>query len=195
MKVAAPSLAPILRSDTQSRLVARLFTDPERAYSLSQLVEWAGSSLPTVQREVRRAEDAGILSSEKTGPTRLVRVQPEHPLHDAVRRIVLAIYGPPAVVAHEFQDLDSVDAVLLFGSWAARYLGEPGRAPNDVDVLVIGSPDPDAVDDAADRAERKVGLPVQAAVRSRSQWTGQRDSFVQEVKRRPLVLVLGRVPE
>lgn len=195
MKVPAPSLAPILRSDTQGRLLARLFTDPERAYSLSQLVEWAGSSLPTVQREVRRAEDAGILRSEKMGPTRLVRVEPEHPLHYAVRRIVLATFGPPAVVAHEFQDLDNVDAVLLFGSWAARYLGEPGRAPNDVDVLVIGSPDGDAVDDAADRIERGVGVPVQVTVRPRSQWTGERDSFIREVKRRPLVVVLGRVPE
>ena len=49
---------------------------------------------------------------------------------------------------------------------AARYRGEQGRAPNDLDVLVIGSPDRDAVDDAAERAERVIGLPVQATVRS-----------------------------
>lgn len=122
MKVSPPSLAPILRSDTQGRVLARLFTDPSRSYSLSQLVEWAGSSLPTVQREVRRAEEAGILRSEKIGPTRLVRVNPEHPLHHAVRRIVLATYGPPALIAREFEDLENTDAVLLFGSWAARYL-------------------------------------------------------------------------
>ncbi len=191
MKVPAPSLAPILRSDTQGRVLARLFTGPDQAYSLSQLVEWAGSSVPTVQREVRRAEDAGILRSEKIGPTRLVRVNPEHPLHDAVRRIVLATYGPPAVVAREFEDLENTDAVLLFGSWAARYLGEPGRAPNDIDVLVIGSPDRDAVDDAAERVERTIGMPVQATVRSRSKWTAERDSFVREVRSRALVVVLA----
>jgi len=80
--------------------------------------------------------------------------------------------------------------VLLFGSWAARYLGQPGRAPNDIDVLVIGSPDRDAVDDAAERVERAIGMPVQATVRSRSQWTAEHDSFVREVKSRPLVVVL-----
>jgi predicted nucleotidyltransferase len=194
MKVAAPSLAPILRSDTQGRILARLFTDPDGAYSLSQLAEWAGSSMPTVQREVRRAEDARILRSEKIGPTRLVRVNSEHPLHDAVRRIVLATYGPPALVAREFEHLDNADAVLLFGSWAARYLGEPGRAPNDIDVLVVGSPDRDAVDDAAERVERALGMPVQATVRTRSQWTAARDSFVREVKSRPLVVVLVHGP-
>ena len=157
MKVPAPSLAPILRSDTQGRLLARLLTDPGRAYNLSQLVEWAESSMPTVQREVRRAEEAGIVTTEKVGPTRLVRANPDLPLFDAIRQVILATYGPPAVVAREFEDLENADGVLLFGSWAARYLGQPGRAPNDIDVLVIGSPDREVVDEAAERVERAIG--------------------------------------
>lgn len=191
MKVRPPSLAPILRSDTQGRLLARLLTEPGRAYNLTELATWAGSSMPTVQREVRRAEEAGLVTTEKVGPTRLVRADPDHPLFDAVRRLVLATYGPPAVVAREFDDIDDADAVLLFGSWAARYLGQPGRAPKDIDVLVIGAPDRDAVDDAAERVERAVGMPVQATIRSRPQWTAERDSFVREVKRRPFVVVLA----
>jgi predicted nucleotidyltransferase len=190
MKVPAPSLAPILRSDTQGRILARLLTDPGRAYNLTELVEWAGSSMPTVQREVGRAEEAGLVTTEKVGPTRLVRANPEHPLFEATRQVILGTYGPPAVVAREFEGIDA-DAVLLFGSWAARYLGQPGRAPNDIDVLVIGLPDRDAVDDAAERVERAIGMPVQATLRSRSQWTAERDSFVREVKSRPLVVVLA----
>jgi predicted nucleotidyltransferase len=131
------------------------------------------------------------VTTEKLGPARLVRANPDHPLFSAVSQVVLATYGPPAVIAREFRDVDGAEAVLLFGSWAARYLGQPGRAPNDIDVLVIGTPDRDAVDDAAERAERTIGLPVQATVRSRSQWTAERDSFIQEVKGRPLVVVLA----
>ncbi len=191
MKVPAPSLAPILRSDTQGRILARLFADPAKAYNLTELVEWAGSSMPTVQREVGRAERAGIVTSRKVGPTRLVRANPDHPLFEPLNRIVTATYGPPAAIAREFVGIDGTEAVILFGSWAARYLGEPGRAPNDVDVLVIGSPERDEVDSAAERAERAIGFPVQATVRSRVQWTEARDSFIQEVKRRPLVVVLA----
>jgi hypothetical protein len=146
--------------------------------------------MPTVQREVERAEQAGIVTTEKVGPTRLVRANVSHPLHDAVRRIIVATYGPPAVIANEFDNIEQADAVLLFGSWAARYLGEPGRAPNDIDVLVIGDADRDAVDDAAARAERQIGLPVQATVRTRAQWETQKESFIKEVRSRPLVLVL-----
>lgn len=191
MKVPAPSLAPILRSDTQGRILARLFSDPTKAYNLSELVAWAGSSMPTVLREVGRAADAGIVTTEKVGPTRLVRANPLHPLFTPLNQVLLATYGPPAAIAGEFEAIDDAEAVLIFGSWAARYLGQPGRGPNDIDVLVIGSPDRDSVDDAAERAERIIGLPVQATVRSRSQWSAARDSFIQEVKGRPLIVVLA----
>lgn len=190
MKVAAPSLAPLLRSDTQGRILARLLADPDHEYNLSELVRWAGSSMPTVQREVGRAELAGIVTSRKTGPTRLVRANVEHPLYAAVRQLVLGTYGPPTTIASAFKGISGVSAVILFGSWAARYLGEPGPAPNDIDVLVIGSPDRDQVDDAAEKAETDIGSPVQASIRSRSAWMSTSEAFIQEVKSRPVVVVL-----
>ena len=160
MKVPAPSLAPILRSDAQGRILACVFADPDTSHSLSDLVEHTQTSMPTVSREVDRAEQAGLLITEKVGPTRQVRATVGHHLYDAVRQIIVATYGLPMVVAEELADLQAADAVILFGSWAARYLGEPGRAPIDIDVLVIGDADRDLIDDAAERIERRIGMPV-----------------------------------
>jgi hypothetical protein len=56
-------------------------------------------------------------------------------------------------------------------------------------VLVIGDPDRDLVDDAAQRVEERIGMPVQATVRTYSQWRSERGSFIREVKSRPLVVV------
>ncbi|MCY3860432.1 MAG: ArsR family transcriptional regulator [bacterium] len=190
MKVNAPTLAPILRSDAQGRILARVLIDPEKSHSLSDLVDSTDTSMPTVLREVLRAEEAGILITEKIGPIRQVCARVDHPLYDAVRRIILATYGPPTVVAEEFANLEGAEAVLLIGSWAARYLGEAGRSPNDIDVLVIGDADRDLADGAAARAEERIGMPVQATVRALSQWKTERGSFIQEVKSRPLVVIL-----
>lgn len=190
MKTIAPTLAPILRSDAQGRILARVLVDPDARHSLTDLVEWSHASMPTVQREIDRAEAAGIVATEKIGPTRLVRANPVHPLYHAVRQLILGTYGPPAIIAQEFADIVGAQTVLLFGSWAARYRGEPGRSPNDIDVLVIGSPDRDEVDDAAERAERRIGLPVQATVRTRQQWEAQSESFIKELRSRPFVVVL-----
>lgn len=190
MKVAAPSLAPILRSDAQGRILACVLADPDTSHSLSDLVEHTTTSMPTVSREVGRAEQAGLLITEKVGPTRQVRANVDHHLYDAVRQIILSTYGPPMVVAEELADLQAADAVILFGSWAARYLGEPGRAPIDIDVLVVGEADRDLVDDAAERIERRIGMPVQATVRTREQWDSEQESFIREVRSRPLLIVL-----
>ena len=195
MKVAAPSLVPMLRSDTQGRLLARILADPNTEYNLTDLVGWTGSSMPTIQREVGRAEQAGIVTSRKVGPTRLVRANDKYPLYQAVRQLILGTYGPPAVIAETFGELNGADAVVLFGSWAARYLGQPGRAPNDIDVLVIGDVDQDEMHDAAEHAERQIGMPVQATARSRKTWLSAQESFIREVKSRPLVPVLIDDPD
>ena len=191
MKVSAPSLVPILRSDAQGRILACVLADPDKSHSLSALVAATGTSMPTVLREVRRAEQAAIVTTEKVGPVREVRARVDHPLYGAVRRIILATYGPPTVVAEEFVGIQGAEAVLLIGSWAARYLGEAGRAPNDVDVLVIGDADRDLVDDAAQQVEQRIGMPVQATVRTHSQWRSERGSVIREVKSRPFVVVLA----
>jgi predicted nucleotidyltransferase len=43
------------------------------------------------------------------------------------------------VLAEALRNRDGVDEVFIFGSWAKRYRGELGAAPNDVDVAVVSS--------------------------------------------------------
>jgi hypothetical protein len=180
----------MLRSATQGHLLARIVIDAAKEYNLTQLVEWTESSMPTVLREVERAELAGIVLTRKVGPTRLVRANEHHPLYPALRTIILATYGPPAIIADTFANLANADAVLLYGSWAARYLGEPGRAPNDIDVLVLGNVNLDALADAAETAEHLIGLPVQATARPTKAWLNADHSFTQQLRARPLVTIL-----
>jgi hypothetical protein len=83
--------------------------------------------------------------------------------------------------------------VLIFGSWAARYHQRPGRPPNDLDVLVVGQPSREAVYDAADRAQQRLGMPVNPVVRAPDAWRLASDPLVQQIQASPLVPVL--VPE
>jgi DNA-binding transcriptional ArsR family regulator len=188
MKVAAPSLVPILRSDTQGKVLAIVFENLDTERTLTSLATQVSTSFPTVQREIRRAEEAGIVTTRRVGNTRMVRADPSHPLFAALRQIILATFGAPAIVARELAAVDA-DAIILFGSWAARYTGERGHAPHDLDVLVLGQPDRDAVDDAAARIEAQVQLPVQITVRSLDEWRRLDDPFLSEVRRRPIVVV------
>jgi predicted nucleotidyltransferase len=194
MKVAVPSLSPLFRSDTQGRLLAAVFVAPDEEHSITALAKLVGTSVPTALREIDRAESAGVVTIRRLGNTRLVRANIEYRLYESIRRLVLATYGPPAVLREEFETVQGIEALLIFGSWAARYSGLSGRAPNDIDVLVVGSPKRLEVHEAAERAERRIGMPVQATIRSSARWREPGDdSFIAEITSRPIVPVIGAI--
>jgi predicted nucleotidyltransferase len=94
-------------------------------------------------------------------------------------------------VAEELSGVAGIESAFLFGSWAARYAGQPGRAPADIDVLVIGDPDRDELDEAASRASSRLGREVNVTIRSARWWRGGGDGFHAEVTGRPLVSVFA----
>jgi hypothetical protein len=187
MKVAVPVLAPVLRSDAQGKILAQILADPDGEHTVTSLAVRAGTSMPTALREVDRAEAARLVSTRRLGNTRLVKANPANPLYEPYRQIILATYGPPAVLLQELAPVKGIDQVYLFGSWAARYSGEAGPAPNDIDVLVVGRPDRHQAYEAAERAERRLGMPVQITIRSAKQWNDTTDAFISQVRSRPLV--------
>ncbi len=187
MKSAAPPLLPILRSEAQGRLLADILLHPDEERSITGLVALSGSSLATVVREVNRFEQAGVAQSRHIGRNRMVRARADSPLTRPLQELLAATFGPPAVLAEELSGVDRIEAAYLYGSWTARYLGDPGPAPHDIDVLVIGTPSREVLDGAADRAEHRLGLPVQITVRTAKSWAGEDDPFLAEVRRRPLL--------
>jgi len=77
--------------------------------------------------------------------------------------------------------------MYIFGSWAARYHGEEGPDPGDIDVLLVGAPDRDEAFNAALRAETRIGRQVNTTIRSRDAWRSGTDGFVKQVQSSPLV--------
>lgn len=73
----------------------------------------------------------------------------------------------------------------------SSYRGEPGPPPGDIDVLVVGTPDPDDVHDAAVRAEQALGREVNTVVVSVDRWNKAEDPFLQQIRAGPRVPVLA----
>lgn len=191
MQAPAPPLLPLLRSRLQADLLTLVLLSPGREWSLTELADRARGSVSSAQREMALAQEAGVVSSRRLGSARLVTAA-ESPLTGPLTELLLRSFGPRQVIAEEFAGLARVDAAYLFGSWAARYAGQRGRAPADIDVLVIGRPDRDEVDEAAQRAGSRLGREVNVTIRSAQWWHEGADSFHREVTRRPIVTVLDR---
>ena len=186
MQAKPPDLLPLLRSRLQAELLTLILLSPGREWSLTELADRAGASLATAQREVTRAQQAGIVTSRRQGNTRLVVAAPS-PLTEPLTELLLRSFGPRHVVAEELSPLAGIETAYIFGSWASRYTGQPGPAPADIDVLVVGVPDRDDLDEAAQRASTRLAREVNIIVRSPSWWLDGDDGFRTEIANRPLI--------
>jgi DNA-binding transcriptional ArsR family regulator len=194
MKVGPSALLPILRSDTVGGLLAQLFMHPEREFTLTELATELDVSLPTVAREVDRMLEAGLVVQERVGRARRVSANRESALYRALSELVALTYGPRPVLEEILAGVAGVEGALIYGSWAARYLGEAGAEPKDVDVLVLGSPDPDVLYEAAEDARLLLKRDVTIRSVPSGVWAQADpvDPFLRHVKSRPIVpLSLG----
>jgi hypothetical protein len=76
---------------------------------------------------------------------------------------------------------------VIFGSWAARWQGTPGPVPGDIDVLVIGEVEHDAVWTVAAELTRGLGIEVNPTIRTPAEWEDDPTGFAQRVKEGPQV--------
>ena len=165
-------------------MLAWLLLHPDDEYTLSELAKRLGVPLTTLQREVQRLVEAGILQDRTVGRARLVRANVAHPVAAPLTQVLQVTFGPQTVIGEEF-DIVGADDVLIYGSWAERYHGSPGLPPNDVDVLVVGNVDRADVYDAADRAQNRLGMQVNPVLRTPQQWAEDADSLVVQIKASP----------
>jgi DNA-binding transcriptional ArsR family regulator len=192
MRSEAPALAPIFRSQHQAQLLATLLLRPESEYTITELARLVGIPLSTIHREVERLVRAGILRDRLVGRARLLSANMDSRLARPLAELLAVTYGPLAVVGDEFGTIDDVDLVLIYGSWAARYHGNPGPPPQDIDVLLVGAPARSAVYDAAERGRQRLGVQVNPIISSRRRWLAGTDALIQQIKNSPSVVVVDR---
>ncbi len=187
MKTDAPPLLPIFRSEGQARLLAHLYLRPERATTLSALARELGLSHTTLSREADKLERAGLIRSERVGNQRRLYPNEESVYFPALRDLLLRAFGPVPLLERSLRRTDGVEKAFLYGSWAARYLGEAGDAPNDLDLVVVGSPRRSALARIARDLEHQLGYEINPTVVPVEEWEARNSGFLQSVARGPLV--------
>lgn len=193
----APALAPLFRSEHQLRVLGALFVGSGRPSSVSELAERTGVPQPAVSREVARLARHGLVTVQVQGRNRLVQANRALPWYRELRNLVAQTIGPPALLARVLGPLPGIASAFIFGSWAARYHGEPGSFPRDLDVLVVGSPVVEDVYRACREVEAELHVDVNPVVVSEDEWaaaaSGQRGDFLEQVCGAPLVTVAFEV--
>jgi predicted nucleotidyltransferase len=183
-------LTPLFRSPSQGRILAALLLGgQEEPLTISEVGRRARVPSSTAHRELDRLERYGLVTSQRFAQTRLVRPNERNPYLEDLRSLVTKAYGPAAVLGKLLARVEGIEAAYVFGSWAARLAGEAGPPPGDVDLLVVGDLDVDALEAAVREAETTLGREVQPTVVSRSEWEAARSPLLRTIKKRPLAPV------
>lgn len=186
------SMADALFSGTRQTLLGLFFGRPERAYTLSELIDMAQAGRGAVQREVARLMGSGLVGQEGPSRGRLYKANPESPIFPELCGIARKILGPAAVITEALWPLrDQIHFAVLYGSVARG----SDRADSDIDVLIVS----DAllledVFDALAAAEQELGRPVNPTLYTYAEYQRRKDNhhpFMVEVFEAAHEVLLG----
>lgn len=189
MRTPPPALLPLLRSQVQGELLALLYLHPDGEYSLTDAAKHIGVTPRAVHAEASRLVAGGLVADRRVGNTRLLRAATGTLLTRPLTDLLAATYGPLPVLTDALRSVPGVQRGYIYGSWAARYSGEIGPVPVDVDVLVIGTADLDDLEEAARHCEPVLGREVNIRRIRPDVWdgAGASDPFLTSVRSKPLV--------
>ena len=179
-------LLPILRSQTQGELLALLFLNPDKEFTLSDAARKIGVSIPGLHHEAVRLIEAGILRERREGRNRLIRAEENSRIAPALTDLLALTFGPLPVLERELAGISGISEGYIFGSWAARYSGISGAIPNDIDVLIVGTTSLESLDEASGRAEKALMREVNVRRVSTKEWS-EGSPFITTIKKNPHV--------
>ena len=129
------SIASTLFSDSQTRLYRWVFGQPERGFHLNELRRLTGLGSASLQRELNRLAEAGLVNSERVGNLRRFQANPESPVYSELVDITRKTLGMEPLLREALQALvPGLRAAWIYGSVAKQ----SDTAQSDIDVMLVG---------------------------------------------------------
>lgn len=112
-------IADALFSSTQQRVLALIYGQPDRSFTVSELIGLARAGSGAVGRELAGLAQSGLVTIETSAGRRHVQANASSPIFDELRGLVDKTIGVPQALAAALQPVaDRVRLALLYGSVA-----------------------------------------------------------------------------
>jgi len=129
------SIASALFTDSQSRVFRWLFGQPDRSYYLNELRRLTGLGSASLQRELNRLAEAGLVNTERVGNLRRFQANPQSAVCSELVSLTRKTLGVAPMVQEALLPLAStLRGAWLFGSVAKQ----SDTAISDIDVMLVG---------------------------------------------------------
>ncbi|MBI4754546.1 MAG: MarR family transcriptional regulator [Betaproteobacteria bacterium] len=190
------SIATALFSDSQSRVLRWLFGQPGRGFHLSELRRLTGLGSASLQRELKRLAEAGLVQSERVGNLRRFQANPDSPVFGELVTLTRKTLGAEPMLREALQPLlPGLQGAWIFGSVAKQ----TDTAQSDIDVMLVGKNLSFAkVLELLLPVEAQLGRKINPTCYTPAEFERRRaepDSFVNRVLAQPILPLIGQPDE
>jgi predicted nucleotidyltransferase len=186
------SIAFAIFSDSQARVYRWLFGQPERSYHLSELLRLTGLASASLQRELGKLADAGLVHSERVGNLRRFKANSHSPVYNELVALTRKTLGAQPMLCAALEPLaKKLESAWIYGSVAKG----TDTSGSDIDVMLVGK-------DLSLTRVLKLLLPLEAELGRKINPTiltpaefknrrAEKDSFVNRVLSQPVLPLIG----
>lgn len=190
------SISAALFTDSQARVYRWLFGQPERAFHLNELRRLTGLGSASLQRELNRLADAGLVTSERVGNLRRFRANPDSPVYLELVALTRKVLGAEPMLREALVVLlPNLRAAWIYGSHAKA----TETASSDIDVMLIGNRVTlSQVLEVVTPIEAELGRKINPTLYTTAEFAKRRaepDSFVNRVLAQPVLPLIGNLHE
>jgi predicted nucleotidyltransferase len=186
------SISSAIFSESQSRVFRWVFGQPERSYHLNELRRLTGLGSASLQRELGKLAQAGLVRSEKVGNLRVFQANTESPVYEELAALTRKTLGLQPLLQQALTPMKSkIDLAFIYGSIAKGM----DTAKSDIDVMLVGS---DLLLGEILKqllpVESQLGRKINPTVYTPSEYKrrrAQKDSFVNRVLAQPVIPLIG----
>ena len=189
------SIASALYTDSQSRVFRWVFGQPGRGFHLSELRRLTGLGSASLQRELNRLAEAGLVRAERVGNLRRFQANEKSPVYVELVGLTRKTLGIEPLLREALQFLTpDLKGAWVYGSVAK----ETDTARSDIDLMLVGEKLTLAkVLKVLVPLEPQLGRKINPTLYTPAEFKrrrAERDSFVNRVLAQPILAVIGDAP-
>jgi predicted nucleotidyltransferase len=184
------SVANVLFSGTQQRLLSALLLNSHQPMYATELADLFGVRPSTLQRDLAKYTQAGILKMSRSGNRAYFLANEECPVFPELRALMVKTSGLVGVLHGELARLASkIKVAAVYGSIASG----TETSGSDIDLLVIGSAKMIELSPLLEQAAGKLRRQVNPTLYTSEEFAhkARNGHFVRSVLGKPLLFVLG----
>ena len=186
------SLSSALFTSSQSQVLGWIFGHPEREFHFSELLRLTQLSSASLQRELNRLSESGIVNSKKFGNLRIFKANQKSPVYQELHSLVKKTLGIDHEISLALVPLQqNLEHALIYGSVAKN----TDTASSDIDLMLVGKNlRLSKILDLLTPVESKIGRKINTTCYTPKEFESrraERTSFVNKVLALPTIVVYG----